>query len=82
MYAIRSYYVRYLVEPIGNSVRPYDGPAISELTLTNHERETLEAALENYIGVSSSAWSITHQDLINAFFYAASMGGDGSYNFV
>ena len=74
--------LRYLVEPIGNSMRPYDGPAVSELTLTNNERETLEAALENYIGVSSSAWSITHQDLINAFFYAASMGGDGGWTLV
>lgn len=74
--------LRYLVEPIGNSMRPYDGPAVSELTLSGNERETLEAALENYIGVSSSAWSITHQDLINAFFYAASMGGDGGWTLV
>ncbi|NIW49416.1 MAG: hypothetical protein GWN30_33015 [Gammaproteobacteria bacterium] len=65
--------LRYLVDPIGNSFRPYDGPAVQDLSLTEEEKAALAQVLEeDYIGNNASAWSITHQDLINAFYTAAS----------
>ena len=69
--------LRYLVDPIGNSLRPYDGPAVQDLSITDKEKRTLSEVLEKFVGNNSSAWSITHQDLINAFYQAATNGTGG-----
>lgn len=69
--------LRYLVDPIGNSLRPYDGPAVQDLSISDVEKRTLSEVLEKFLGENSSAWSITHQDLINAFYQAATNGTGG-----
>lgn len=74
--------LRYLVDPIGNSLRPYDGPAVQDLSITDQEKRTLSEVLEKFIGQNSSSWSITHQDLINAFYKAASTNGTGGWTLV
>ena len=63
----------YLVDPVGNSLRPYDGPAVKDLPFTDEEKTILAKVLKEYTGSNSASWSITHQDLIDAFFYAASL---------
>lgn len=73
--------LRYLVDPIGNSLRPYDGPAVQDLSITDQEKQTLNVVLEKFVGQNASAWSITHQDLINAF-YAAATNGTGGWSLV
>lgn len=65
--------LKYLVDPVSNSLRPYDGPAISDLDLTEEQRKKLNDVLEEYLGKNSVVYRITHQDLINAFYYAASL---------
>ncbi|HKJ27201.1 MAG TPA: GH25 family lysozyme, partial [Anaerolineales bacterium] len=72
----------YLVNPVSNSLRPYDGPAVSELPLRDQEKNLLAKALESYEGRNSASWSITHQDLINAFYYAASLEEMGGWSLV
>ncbi len=74
--------LRHLVEPIGNSVRPYDGPAVADLPVTEEEKMALNTFLEDYIGTNSAAWIVTHQEMINAFYYAASLDGTGGWTLV
>lgn len=74
--------LKYLVDPIGNSIRPYDGPAIAELELTGEEKTALETILADYLGSNPAVWRITHQDLINAFYYAASLDGIGGWKLI
>lgn len=74
--------LRYLVDPIGNSLRPYDGPAVQDLSLSAKEKQKLEEVLEKFLGANSAAWCITHQDLINAFYSVASKSGIGGWTLV
>jgi lysozyme len=73
--------LRYLVEPIGNSLRQYDGPAVDDLPLSAAEKDTLNDALDQF-SVSFAALGITHQDMINAIYYAASLEGVGGWSLV
>ncbi|MEN8240341.1 MAG: GH25 family lysozyme [Chloroflexota bacterium] len=73
--------LRYLVDPIGNSLRPYDGPAIEELPLNKREKRALYKAIEGY-SLNFAALGITHQDMVNAFYYAASLGNIGGWDLV
>jgi GH25 family lysozyme M1 (1,4-beta-N-acetylmuramidase) len=73
---------RYLVDPIGNATRPYDGPAVEELPLEPQERDTLNNFIQQICGENTTAWCITHQDLINAFYYAASLEDIGGWHLV
>ncbi len=72
----------YLVDPIGNSLRPYDGPAVQDLPLSNSEKKKISRTLEKFIGANSLSWCITHQDLINAFYSVGSMDGTGGWTLV
>lgn len=74
--------LNYLVNPVGNSLRPYNGPAVDDLNLAETEKAALAEALKDYSGTNSSSWSITHQDLINAFYYAASLEDLGGWSLV
>ena len=74
--------LKYLVDPIGNSVRPYDGPAVAELELTDEEKAAFETILADYLGTNPAVWRITHQDLINAFYYAASLEELGGWKLI
>jgi len=72
----------YLVDPIGNSMRPYDGPAVQDLPLSKSEKKKISRTLEKFIGANSLSWCITHQDLINAFYSVGSMDGTGGWTLV
>ncbi|MFN2146270.1 MAG: glycoside hydrolase family 25 protein [Anaerolineales bacterium] len=72
----------YLVDPIGNTTRPYDGPALDELPLEDGARDVLASFVEGICGENAAAWSITHQDLINAFYYAGSLEDLGGWHLV
>jgi len=72
----------YLVDPVGNSLRPYDGPAISEMLLDEKEKRLLAEVLSKYEGRNATSWNITHQDMINAFYYAASLEDIGGWSLV
>lgn len=72
----------YLVEPIGNSLRPYDGPALSELPVSEEVRKALADQVGRLEGRNSVVWHITHQDLINAFYYAATLEEIGGWTLV
>lgn len=74
--------LRYLVDPIGNSLRPYDGPAVEDLAISEKEKRKLSKLLGKFIGTNSAAWCITHQDLINAFYSVASQNGSGGWTLV
>ncbi len=41
--------LRYLVDPIGNNARPYDGPAVQDLPISDEEKDRLEHALSGMI---------------------------------
>jgi GH25 family lysozyme M1 (1,4-beta-N-acetylmuramidase) len=73
--------LRYLVDPIGNSLRPYDGPAIEDLPLNTQEKTALRAKLDSF-GLNFAALGITHQDMINAIYYAASLEDQGGWPLV
>jgi lysozyme len=73
--------LRYLVDPIGNSLRPYDGPSVEELPLNRKEKRALKEALEDF-SINFAALGITHQDMINAIYYAASLENIGGWNLV
>ncbi len=72
----------YLVEPIGNSLRPYDGPALSELPVSQDVRKALAEQVDRLEGRNSVVWHITHQDLINAIYYAATLEDIGGWTLV
>lgn len=74
--------LNYLVEPVSNSLRPYDGPAVSELALEPAVQTHLQAAVDVYLGTNASFYRITHQDLLNAFYYAASLEDIGGWKLV
>jgi lysozyme len=73
--------LRYLVDPIGNSLRPYDGPAVEDLPLEKAEQAALSSVLEEF-SVNFAALGITHQDMINAIYYAASLENLGGWSLV
>ncbi len=74
--------LKYLVDPVSNSLRPYDGPAVAELDLEEDEQKKLSELLETYVGKNSSVYRITHQDLINAFYYAATLEDTGGWKLI
>ena len=74
--------LEYLVDPIGNSLRPYDGPAVQDLPLSKREKKKLSRMLDKFIGANSVSWCITHQDLINAFYSVGSLDGTGGWTLV
>lgn len=74
--------LKYLVDPVSNSLRPYDGPAVSELDLSDSQQKKLSDVLDGYLGINSAVYRITHQDLINAFYYAASLEDMGGWKLI
>ena len=70
------------MDPIGNATRPYDGPALDELPLEDQQRDVLACYVGSICGENAAAWSITHQDLINAFYYAGSLEDIGGWHLV
>ena len=79
---VRRTQLSYLVDPIGNTLRPYDGPGVDDLPLDREEKFALNKALTFYEHANSAAWSITHQDVINAMYYVANMDGMGGWTLV
>lgn len=73
--------LRYLVDPIGNSLRPYDGPAVEDLPLNKKEKKALLGMLDSF-SFNFAALGITHQDMINAIYYAASLEKIGGWSLV
>lgn len=65
--------LRYLGTPARNRSRPYDGPAINQLVLSDAERQALLAALEELArnSVESPLHRLTNQEVINLFYRVA-----------
>lgn len=73
----------YLIDPVANVSRPYDGPAVEEMkSLSSAEKQALTWAIESRLAVSSSAWGITNQDMLNALYHAASLDGSAGWGLV
>jgi lysozyme len=68
----------YLVNPLANTNRFYDGAAVSDLELNSEEKETLLEQVNLVPATRSEMWGITNQKVVNAFYQAGeSIGIDG-----
>lgn len=79
---VRRLQLGYLIDPVINVGRLYDGPAIAEMNLVEVDKKALSLAVEARLLASSSAWGITNQDMLNALYFAANQSGLAGWGLV
>lgn len=79
---VRRLTLGYLIDPVVNVGRPYDGPAIAEMTMDDVDRQALILAIETRLKVTSSSWGINNQDMLNALYFAATQDGLAGWGLV
>ena len=62
----------YLVDPASNASRPYDGLAVEDLPFSDEIKEAIQIAIDDVLtGTMNPIYSMTNQEVINAFYRAA-----------
>lgn len=73
----------YIGSPTENLTRPYDGPAIPDLPITEIQKTALLVALEELADGVSATWeNITNQDIINAFYSISPLFGTPGWDLI
>lgn len=73
----------YLGNPVENLPRPYDGPALQDLPLTEAEKTAVTAAFADISqGLEPTLVEATNQDVINAFYVIAGQFDIAGWNLI
>lgn len=71
----------YLVDPVKNASRPYDGPAIEDLPFSQNAKNAIIMAIDDVLsGTPDPIYKMSNQQVINAVYQAASTLGISGWN--